>query len=218
MVVAIEAAELAEHRARFRMVAVHDEPGLAAMLLGLHQRDLDRALDVGFERVALDAREQLAEERGVDPLGLVVPRAGAVYEVEEVHDRRALRARVADQRMAVIEPAHRDVTAVAADLLRCDGAALLGDVEQRLQEYSALGLALGDAAGLVGARERIEDGLDRRDAAGVLARHRVDPPQHPNEGGERLRHERVVALHREELLCPEARWALAACRAWASSL
>src|SRR3979411_1756470 len=43
---------------------------------------------------------------------------------------------VLDERMARGEPAHRHVAAIARDLLGRDGAALLGDVEQRLEEHA----------------------------------------------------------------------------------
>ena len=107
--------------------------------------------------------------------------------------------------MALAQPGHRHVAAVAGHLLGRDRAALLRDVEQRLEEHPPLAPALREAAGLIGARERIEDRLDRGDPAGVLARDRVDAPQHPDEMEHRLRDEGVPELEREQLLVLEAR-------------
>jgi len=51
---AVQAAELAEHHARVGMVAIDHVAGLPAVLHGPDEPGLDRATDVGFERVALD--------------------------------------------------------------------------------------------------------------------------------------------------------------------
>ena len=150
-------------------------------------------------------REQLAEQGGVDPLGLVVLGPRASHEVEEMHDRRARLTGVADQGVSLGEPAHRDLTAIAADLLRGDGATLFCDVEQRLQEHAPLRTTLCETAGLIGARKRVENCLDRRDPPGVLARDRIDPPKDPHQVEEGLRDERVAELEREKLLVLEAR-------------
>src|SRR5688500_16203519 len=83
--------------------------------------------------LALDAREQLADERRVAPLRPVALRTRRAHEVEEMRDRRRGLARVHDERVIVHEPAHRDLAAVALDGLALDRAALLRDVEQCLQ-------------------------------------------------------------------------------------
>src|SRR5256885_395009 len=88
--------------------------------------------------------------------------------------------RVHDERVAFGEPAHRDLPAVAFDLLGLYRAALLGDAEERLEKKTALRAATCEAAGLIGSRERIQDRLDRRNAARVLARDRVDAAEHPD--------------------------------------
>ena len=115
-------------------------------------------------------------------------------------DRGRGLARVHDEWVALGEPAHRDLPAVALDLLRLNGATLLGDTEKRLEKKTALRAAAGETAGLIGARERIEDGLDRRDASRVLARHRVDAAQHSDQMEERLSDERRGHIRREHLL------------------
>ena len=53
---------------------------------------------------------------------------------------------------------------------------------------------------MVGARERIQNCLDRRDAARVLARHRVDAAEHPDEMKDCLGDERCRHVRREHLL------------------
>ena len=93
---------------------------------------------------------------------------------------------VHDERVAFGEPAHRDLPAFAFDLLGLDRAALLGDVKEGLEKEAPLRASAGETTGLIGARQRIEDGLDRRDAPGVLARHRVDAAQHPHQVKDRL--------------------------------
>ena len=71
-------------------------------------------------------------------------------------DRGRGLARVHDEWVALGEPAHRDLPAVALDLLRLNGATLLGDAEKRLEKKTALRAAAGETAGLIGARERID--------------------------------------------------------------
>ena len=89
-------------------------------------------------------------------------------------DRCRRLARVHDEGMAFGEPAHRDLPAVALDLLGLYRATLLGDAEECLEKKTSLRAATREAAGLIGARERIQDRLDRGDAARVLARDRID--------------------------------------------
>ena len=108
--------------------------------------------------------------------------------------------RVYDERMAFGEPAHRDLPAVTLDLLGLYRAALLRDAEERLEKKTALRAATCEAAGLIGARQRIQDRLDSRDAARVLARHRVDAAEHPDEMKDGLGDERRGHVRREHLL------------------
>ncbi|HAL25375.1 MAG TPA: hypothetical protein DCP25_01340 [Chloroflexi bacterium] len=203
MAFAVEAAEFTERDARVGVRAIDRVAGLAAMLFGLHEPDLDRATHVRLEGIALDAREQLAEQRGVHPVGLVIACSRVAHEVEQVDDPSARLPGVSHERMPFGQPAHCHVAAVARDLFRGDRAALLGDVEERLEEDASLRASLREPTGLVGARQGIEHGLDRWDAAGVLAGDRVDAPEHADQMEQRLGHERVTELEREQLLVLE---------------
>ena len=102
--------------------------------------------------------------------------------------------------MTLAEPAHRDLPALALDLLRLDRAALLGDIEERFEQQPPLRSAAREPARLVGTRQRIKDCLDRRDAPRVLARDRVDAAQHPHQVEERLGHERRRHVRGQHLL------------------
>ena len=115
-------------------------------------------------------------------------------------DRSRGLARVDDERVAFGEPAHGDLTALALDLLGLDRASLLGDVEESLEEQAPLRPSAREAARLIRSRERVEDGLDRRDAARVLARHGVDPAQHPDQVEDCFRDERRGHVRSEHLL------------------
>ena len=158
------------------MLAVDDEAGLLAVLLGTHHSALNRAAQRGFERVALDPRQELGEEGLVHPVDALALRACRRDEVEEMHHRRRGLARVSHQRMVFDEPAHRDLLPVPLDLLGRDGAPLLRDVEQRLEEHAPRRPSSREPAWLVGSRKRIEQRFDRRDPPRVLARDVVDAP------------------------------------------
>ena len=95
------------------MLRVHHVAGLAAVLLGTGEPDLDRAADIRLEGVALDPGQQLAEQRGIHPVDLFVTGARRAHEVEQVDDARARLTRVMDEGMAFVQPAHRHVAAVA---------------------------------------------------------------------------------------------------------
>src|SRR5207244_11686160 len=109
------------------------------------------------------------------------------------------------ERVPLDEPAHRDLPAFALDLLGRDRAALLGDVEERLEQQAALGSSAREPAWLIGAGERVENRLDRRDAPGVLARDRVDPAPRAHEMEESLGDERRGHVRRDELIALGAR-------------
>ena len=119
-------------------LTVDDEARLLPMLFRTHDCALDRAPHRGFERVPFDARQELGEERLVHPVDALTLPAGRSDEVEEVDDRCRRLSRVDDERMTFAEPAHRDLPALALDLLRLDRATLLGDVEERFKEQSPL--------------------------------------------------------------------------------
>src|SRR2546428_137292 len=197
----VETVELAEDRAGLLVLRIDDVAGLLAVLLGAHDATLDRTADVGLEVVALDARQELGEECRVHPVDTFALGLRRRDEVEEVDDRGGGLSRVHDERMVLDEPAHRDLTALAVDLLRRDGAALLGDVEERFEQKPPLRAPASEAARLVGPRERIEESLYRRDPPGVPARHRVDAAQDAHEVEERLGDERRRHVRREQLLC-----------------
>src|SRR5207253_2737534 len=76
------------------LLAVDDETGLLPVLLLAHDAAFDRAPHGGLERVALDARQELREERLVHPIDPLTLRAGRRDEVEEMHDRRGRLPRV----------------------------------------------------------------------------------------------------------------------------
>ncbi len=160
------------------------------MLGAPHDAGHHRPLEVRLEGVAIDAGQELREERGIHPSRRVTLRLRRVDEVEEVDDRRGWPARVRDERVLLGEPAHRDLPAVAHDLLGHDRAALLRDAEERLEEHAPLRAAAGEPAGLIGARERVEDRFDGGDPPRVLPRHVVDAPQDAHEVEERLADER----------------------------
>src|SRR3982074_1896697 len=107
--------ELAEEHPHLGMLALDDEAGLVAVALCLHQAALDGGADARLERVALDAREELGEERLVHPVDALAVGLRAADEVEEVDDAGRLVPRVLDERVLVREPAHRDLFAVALD-------------------------------------------------------------------------------------------------------
>src|SRR5256885_719971 len=74
--------------------------------------------------------------------------------------------------MVLDEPAHRNLTALAVDLLRRDGTALLGDVEERFEQKPPLRAPASEAAAGRGRgverHELIEE--EHRGAARLLLR------------------------------------------------
>ena len=175
------------------------------MALRAHEPALDSRADAGLKRVALDAREQLGEQRLVDPVDAIAMCLRAADEVEQVDDAGRLMPRVLDERVRIEQPAHGDLFAVALDGFARDRSALLGDVVERLEEHAPLRPAARDAARLVGARERIEHGLDHRHSLRVLG-DRVDATQQSDEMEERLRDDGRAHVRSDELLgrCAEA--------------
>ena len=101
--------------------------------------------------------------------------------------------------MTGLQPAHRDLAAFAADLLGDHGATLFGDREQRLEQRAPLSATL-DHAGLVGARQRIENGFDDRDAPLLLAQDRVHASQQTHQLEDGLRHQRRAVIQQQLLL------------------
>src|SRR5258705_5128 len=150
-------------------------------------------------RVAPGSGGELRAQSRVHPVGAVAACARRADEVEGVGDRGGRLTCVDAQWMVIYEPAHGDLPAVALDRLALDRAPLLGDVEERLQQHATLCTATRDAAGLIGARERIEHCFDDRYALGVFG-DRVDATQPTHEVEVCPGHQRPVEVRREELL------------------
>src|SRR5919201_2754817 len=191
----------ADHPLHERVVAEEDvaRAMLRPALLEAHRSGVDEPLQDRVEVIALGAGEQLRHERGVRPIALLGTVGDGLGEVEQQDHRRAGAPAVLDERMALLQPAHRDLPPLATDLLGDDRAALLGDREERLEPRAALTATLHDA-GLVRARKRIEHGLDDGDAPLVLAEHGVDAAQQSHELEDRLGDERRTEVQLEVLL------------------